>query len=610
MKPRRRLRLELATLITAAAIVTAPTEMSAQVEPKHHECFFCHDLHGGSYAALTAYPTSEDLCLSCHSEAGPAAVELGGVLTPIPRQEAVHDGVKHGGIVTSCWNCHDHEGEARGTFDNFSLIPKIRTTPNTGDRPVEFTARTGTGSFADGDATYDGICEVCHTATTEHRWDGTVGGHNAGSDCTQCHTHDAGFAGAGGGCTGCHSGPQGPRRAVVAEFDRRSHHVDWSLAGYAAADSIPDSDCETCHDQSQHQQGTVRLKNVDDGTVTAYSGLSTELESFCSACHDSDGASLLGGPPFSDGVAPADVATGWAGSSHAGSGATCGDCHDQGHGSLKVSLLAPATMGATAPAYAEEQEGFCFGCHDADGPASSDVAGVFGRPINWTTNATGGLGNTLLNDRHDVQHAAQSVTGALVECTSCHNPHSDTPTRPWILDPDPTDGHVVGTDWYVSQYQASGDRLSEFCLDCHDGSLAPGTADHAVTPLVDIRTTWLTDGMGQGTGGPGLIPGTGWVLGDVLPCATCHLPHPRVDADFDATNLFSVVDTVTSKDGTTFLPAVYGRKGESTFQYSMSDDTDGTGVRNGGYFCMTCHTRTGMITKGDCWSCHYHGNKF
>ncbi|MGW8283360.1 MAG: cytochrome c3 family protein, partial [Gemmatimonadota bacterium] len=322
MSPRTMVRAAFAGLGVIVVLgLAAPSDANAQVEPKHHNCWNCHDLHGGGYAALTAYATSEDLCLSCHSEAGPAEIDLDGVLTPVPRQTGIHNGSKHS-TPTSCWNCHDHEGEARSDLgaDNFDLIPKIRTTPNTGDMAVEFTAYSGTNSFADGDATYDGVCEVCHTLTSEHRYDGSVGGHNAGADCRQCHDHDGGFQGAGGGCTGCHSSSQGSRRPIVPEFDRKSHHVDWSI-NFATADSIPDSDCETCHDQSQHQQGTVRLKNADDATVTAYTGVPGQLEVFCAACHDSDGAGLAaGGIPFSDGLPPPDVATTWSASSHEGMG--------------------------------------------------------------------------------------------------------------------------------------------------------------------------------------------------------------------------------------------------------------------------------------------------
>ena len=153
--------------------------------------------------------------------------------------------------------------------------------------------------------------------------------------------------------------------------------------------------------------------------------------------------------------------------------------------------------------------------------------------------------------------------------------------------------------------------LSEFCLDCHDGSLAPGTADHSGTGMVNVLTTWTSaDGMGASTGGPGLLTGTGWVAGDVLRCWTCHLPHPNVDQDFGITSQFAIVDTLRSKDLSTYLRSYYDRKGASTLAYGIVDDGGGVPAQDGGYYCMSCHDRTGMVTKGNCFTCHYHGSKF
>src|SRR4030042_62356 len=54
---------------------------------------------------------------------------------------------------------------------------------------VKFFDQTGTNSFADGDETYDGVCEVCHTQTTHFRSDG------GGSDPN--HANHTGVAVAG-----------------------------------------------------------------------------------------------------------------------------------------------------------------------------------------------------------------------------------------------------------------------------------------------------------------------------------------------------------------------------------------------------------------------------
>ncbi len=627
------LRLLPAMLLVSVLTQGLPgsTASDLMAQAPMHNCSFCHNLHGGGYAALSDWAVTEDLCLSCHGDAGPATVDRDGVQVTVPksgRNDAgntfvAHNGAKHS-APTNCWDCHNHEGEASL---NFKMIQSVMPTPASGDRSVVFTAWSGVNSFADGDATYDGVCEVCHTATDYHNNIGPPGTHNFTDDCTDCHLHGSGFEGAGGGCAGCHSSIQGSRRAVVGEFDRTSHHVDWAGGGLANSGEIPDSDCTTCHDQSAHQAGNVRLKDVDDPTNTAASVVLTgdpntssteaaKLEAHCLSCHDADGANG-NTTPFTGGATVVAIDnTAWLASSHEGTTAIAGcygdgtiGCHSSGHGSQKTKLLGPPATAATAPAYAEQEEGFCFNCHDSDGPAGTDMDSVWGEPINWMTNASGVSSLTTFNDRHDVQQAAQATSGAVIECAHCHNPHGDNASQPYRLDPDPSDGHVVGTDWYFTEYQSEGDLLSEFCLDCHDGSLAAGTSGHSGGAMDNVRTSWITDGMGSGTGGPGLIAGTGWVAGDILRCWTCHLPHPRVDEDFGITNNFAMVDTVRTKDLSAYIMHT-PKRGSPTYIYSMTDDTDGTGTQNGGAYCMTCHDRTGMISKGDCWSCHMHGDKW
>jgi hypothetical protein len=126
---------------------------------------------------------------------------------------AVHAGGKHTPPdSTSCRDCHDHEGE---TGTNLALIPVALDNRYTGGaRAVVFMDTT---DFADGDGTYDGVCEVCHTATDYHRQSGGMPAHNNQKDCPACHTHASGFAAAGGACTDCHASVKGSRRAVVAE---------------------------------------------------------------------------------------------------------------------------------------------------------------------------------------------------------------------------------------------------------------------------------------------------------------------------------------------------------------------------------------------------------
>ena len=129
----------------------------------------------GSYVYATLYypylraPMQDNaLCADCHTE-------------------ATHKGI-------NCMNCH----QAHNTGNIEGIREKVRTT-NFSTVNVKFTSLTGANSFADGDATHDGICEVCHTTTKYYRSDGSgfanhSGGYNYdGKDCTACHSHRTGF---------------------------------------------------------------------------------------------------------------------------------------------------------------------------------------------------------------------------------------------------------------------------------------------------------------------------------------------------------------------------------------------------------------------------------
>jgi hypothetical protein len=590
---------------------------------------------------------------------GPETVDRDG--TPVAPPQGpfeIHDGQDHqdlGRDPTGCWDCHNHGASAQG---NLSMIQASMPVPHQANPlAVVFTARTGVNSFADAlnggvtcgaapDPPCDNVCQVCHTATNHHRFDNPAQGgvHNAEADCTVCHLHagvddtegvEDGFS-PRGGCTLCHNTaqdngdgvPAGGRRVIVSEFTRSSHHIDWTqfAAGSQTADSIPDSDCETCHEQSQHQQGNVRLWNVDDpgntaaaivlnGDPSTNSTEAAKLTTFCLACHDSNGANGSA-TPFSDGVTrPIVSPTGWTSASHNvtgtlscfGDGTTFG-CHASGHGSEKQRLLSPSDVSPTAPANTEEEEGFCFNCHSSTGVASStDMKTAFDQPINWVTQAVGINDNVAINDRHDVQYEAQDNSGARIECTDCHDPHIATDALPYILDPDPGDTHVVGTNYYF--YASTADTLSEFCLDCHDGTFPSSVQDHLTTPIVNIQATWGGDQMGGDVGAGNLEPGTGWVVDTIIPCWTCHSPHPVVDEG--STNLYAMVDTIRDTSGTA-LAGYYQRvqgQWRDTLAYGFSSNASGAEPRtDGGTWCMTCHNRTSMVSQDNCGSCHRHGD--
>lgn len=309
------------------------------------------------------------LCLGCHSAAGPGP------------EVDTHWGTTAtvGYTFTQrCSDCHDPHTQptpaqigwsnGRGTK---SFLRKVINTPNSGAKTITFNANTGPNSWADGAAPYDGICEVCHTQTTHHR-NSTSGGdhtHNAGTQCTSCHTHDdtgadnLGFRPQGGGdCTGCHASPQPgntatARRNVVSDFNAAgSHHIKWTTNGgtrNAATAPLSKFDCVICHLEGDAAGGTtafhndaagpntVNLRDVDNAANTAWmfqdpdvivkapnaNAQLSNVSRFCQRCHDANGigdgaflaslkaADLVAGSlrsalqPFGDGKSPVNVVT-------------------------------------------------------------------------------------------------------------------------------------------------------------------------------------------------------------------------------------------------------------------------------------------------------------
>lgn len=223
--------------------------------------------------------------------------------------------------VDSCLVCHNMFGES----SNLALIWEVIETPNSGDKAVIFLDRTGANSFADGDETYEGVCEVCHTDTNHHRNDGSnpdPDPHYAGTDCIDCHAHRNEFShggGAGVGCEACHGHDAG-YEYQPGEFSEGAGTVK-SHSTHTEDDSDdlkgPDIACGDCHD-------TAKYPFFKSGTGNAPYDLSeTDV---CDACHSPDGAFdgvLIAKANWDEGVYEADGET-----LKSGKETWCAACHD------------------------------------------------------------------------------------------------------------------------------------------------------------------------------------------------------------------------------------------------------------------------------------------
>ena len=530
----------LVLVVLAIAFGIGATAFSQRV----HECTFCHITHNAPGPTLNIAADVEVLCLSCHGPLGTSAFKAD-----------VHtNGV--GSFRMSCLDCHTPHSSLGnwlggtnlkqvGRQKDATLFARIET-PNSGIRDVAFESRGPAlggptlHSFADndqdGNGIYDGLCEVCHTQTAHHTNFQPDFQHNAGASCTTCHPHEDAFMPTAGSCLDCHISPQdngdgvplGGRRAVVGEFSMNSHHV---------AGILGDSDCVACHDMSEHQNGRVRIKNVDDpsnlslvaeltGDPMINPAEAAKLEQVCLACHDADGAA--GAAPFSDGQMPPVIdSTAWAVTSH--QALTCfGDgtfgCHESGHGSQKLKLIGPFETAATGPDFAQQEEGLCFGCHDGS-PASSDIQGEFNKGTN---------GANIFH--HPVRDSEQSG-GREAECTLCHNPHEVRFTNVLEglagidLDGNPV-GHGTANDRALYEY--------ELCFNCHGDSFnasRPRTSNKRADFAVTNSSFHPVGGPGRGTSSNliGNLLG-GLTASSVMSCADCHNNEQTSDATGPASN--------------------------------------------------------------------------
>ncbi|MHC5111279.1 MAG: cytochrome c3 family protein [Planctomycetota bacterium] len=244
------------------------------------QCDQCHAIHDTLVPRDLA---QETVCKACHNATQMGAentnlwdvtlhtVNGGATTIDCGSCHAVHnydfntDNTSHGGVVA--------ENIARIRWDTSKYVPGALEPAIFQQRPQHFAFAES--AFPTGP--FNGICQSCHTTTTNHTKDGidadsgpppvaADNNHEVGGNCMTCHAHGGGFQATG--CTGCHNavadnGDGGPtRRAVVAEFSLASHHVDGA--------TLTDNDCEVCHyeaiDTGFHQNNLVDLRDPDTGS--------------------------------------------------------------------------------------------------------------------------------------------------------------------------------------------------------------------------------------------------------------------------------------------------------------------------------------------------------
>jgi hypothetical protein len=458
--------------------------------PAPHDTQACNTCHTAEpdYSAAAIDNTA---CLSCHDGSG-------SIYTVDGHYSDNYNDPTTGSLMDlKCVECHN-------PMTAQTNLKFIRDTLR--GNPVVFTAYTGTNSFADGGAPYDGVCEVCHTQTNHHQADGNAPGgqsHNDGLDCRTCHDHNAGYIPVVS-CTGCHTGvPAGAtyvtRDVVGSDFIQSSRHV---FGG-----TVTNWDCIVCHregDASAASSGTIGLTSlhnnsggivvdmrdvdsINSGWIwdknSTDDAMFSDLDTFCMGCHDPDGASGINVNSSDDGVNlnNSRALTPFNSSDEVSAGTGGGTVSQAGYERTEV-LDVWTQFDPTNPSH-----------HAVRGPAYSSHNSNWGATA-WVSN-TLKSGQSLTSvyeaaslhcaDCHTVDSAdggahggangfklqASSIDGT---CYLCHNqgayednPDSSTDTR-WDHSNesaafDPSVGSILG---------AYGGTAGSMCLNCHGGDPA------------------------------------------------------------------------------------------------------------------------------------------
>ncbi|MHB1348593.1 MAG: multiheme c-type cytochrome [Desulfobulbaceae bacterium] len=383
----------------------------------------------------------------------------------------------------------------RSTIHPADITDPLHPEAKSDSQTVRYFRREGLNSFADGDPTFDGICEVCHTETNHFQNDGGGGdplhdnvGSVAGTNCTTCHSHQNGFAHGGGsgiGCIECHGHDAGTL-------------IDPDMAAPYTAGTTASPGHGTVQSHSTHTE-------TDDDDLKG-PGI------YCDTCHNINKIPLfrsVADPNAELSLAETDV---------------CDTCHSKGgtYDGLDDPVVGSKTIWKTG-AYVStsdstlrsDKEKWCATCHDE---APSVIAGVSAPNVvgdedgsytygtGWGYYKTGhGL---AAGEQYPSKGGVETLAGRPISCGSCHNsqePHVDGIARTFDLGGNfsatpPSayrqayrlqtvqDREPMLVPWPDDPY---GNNINNYrlCVQCHD----PG-------PFIDAgntNTNFITDGINR-----------------------------------------------------------------------------------------------------------------
>jgi predicted CxxxxCH...CXXCH cytochrome family protein len=434
--------------------------------------------YDGGDSRFNASPTNTQLvggnveCSSCHGVhdvTGTLGLAANGNLLRMPNDNALcadcHNYGTHNAM--NCLDCHTVHNNNK---NNIYMIRNTIATPNSGDKTVVFTSETGTNSFADGDATYDGVCEVCHTSTSHYMNDGLAtdqshtsqGGQN-GSNCMTCHPHNADFAPAGG-CTECHVAAFPNFGITDAHFEHTSKylfscntcHLNYGSGG-SLEPSHPDSTLDTDNTMITPVAAEVNFdtagmatRNGQDANTPIFNGDKTCDNIYC----HSNGRTAHRGQEDNYDSDPWDP-----------------DTNPNGLMEWSGSIGPQTATYITTPAWDSGNLTVCSTCHGAAGNMNPDYT-----ITNTVAGPVTGTGDVPPFDSHTRgAHISnsQNLSGngwSHVQCFWCHNANNGTDASPNLQGTYSTSWHVDGESYFKPKWYSNGGTMVNTITYSSEGS--------------------------------------------------------------------------------------------------------------------------------------------
>jgi len=501
------------------------------------------------------------------------------------------------------------------TCNSFGLIYGDLIRNKINNRSVKFFDPNG-GFVRNEGATTTGICQVCHTQTTNYKNNGVMptetDSHYTHTDmnCTMCHEHVKGFKFAGhdmqsfvwdGNCATCHN-PSGATISVtnvVHETKCRMCHVSSTGGGPrrvgdpafgidgSAVDATNNSTCSDCHIRKLPRTSSAIHHVSENGYAAAED---------CTHCHGNASGKMVAPHdtlvsnvpecaschPVTAGLASGMVVSSTDNKVHD----ACVTCHNI-DGTLRTpygsAIAIPAGGGSCITCHGDyflnhvnanhnifllKTGTSCESCHNQSGNAATDVVGTMHKGdcnkchnptthalINGTTPGAKVLGVTYM-----IGDARKHILGTKSACTVCHGANINI--------------NMTTLKTHTSFNDSMPDNVGDeaLCIECHSARVSPYTDQDEVHPRGCITCHNTSYGVYTLRGSA-----LNHTVGQPSSCSTCHTSS-------NAHGSISFVNAIYSlNEADTMLDITVSRTGSAgavSVDYATSDGSNAVAGTN------------------------------